>query len=245
MQRVRSSFFHHTLFFAGASLFLMFLMAMTSLAAESTVDVRKFVPIKGDAAAGAAKSTVCGACHGADGNAVIPGYPSLAGQRIDYIYLQLMSFSHEWRTAPVMKAQIASLNEQDFSNLAAHYASLSRGATAGAVVDETAQRGKAIYLSGVPDKGIPPCQGCHGSMGEGLIADRSRDTAGAALPSNYRTYPVIAGLSTGYVQAQLAAYKTGTRSGTTNARIMMGVAQSIEPDVATALGAYLQTLRVN
>ncbi|MEF1215016.1 cytochrome c, partial [Vibrio alginolyticus] len=34
----------------------------------------------GDAAAGQAKSGVCAACHGADGIAVIPGYPNLKGQ---------------------------------------------------------------------------------------------------------------------------------------------------------------------
>ena len=38
---------------------------------------------EGDAAVGQAKSAICGACHGADGNSVIPNWPKLAGQHAD------------------------------------------------------------------------------------------------------------------------------------------------------------------
>jgi cytochrome c553 len=66
---------------------------------------------------------------GADGNAIIPSYPSLAGQQADYLYLQLKSFSQGWRTNLVMQAQIAALSDQDFHNLASYYASLPRHAS--------------------------------------------------------------------------------------------------------------------
>ena len=39
----------------------------------------------GDAAAGKEKSALCAGCHGADGNAVVPMYPRLAGQHEQYL----------------------------------------------------------------------------------------------------------------------------------------------------------------
>ena len=35
--------------------------------------------VVGDAAAGQAKTAVCGACHGPDGNSMAPNFPKLAG----------------------------------------------------------------------------------------------------------------------------------------------------------------------
>jgi cytochrome c553 len=46
----------------------------------------------GSAEAGATKSVVCQACHGANGNSVNPEWPSLAGIGADYIAEQLANF---------------------------------------------------------------------------------------------------------------------------------------------------------
>src|SRR6202022_4972836 len=73
------------------------------------VDVRAFAHVTGDATAGAKKAAVCAACHGADGNAIAPTFPSLAGQSPDYIYLQLESFKKSWRTNPIMQPLVANL----------------------------------------------------------------------------------------------------------------------------------------
>ncbi len=43
----------------------------------------------GDAALGAQKAAVCGACHGMTGTSVNPEWPSLAGQHESYIVAQL------------------------------------------------------------------------------------------------------------------------------------------------------------
>ena len=62
-----------------------------------------------DAAAGKAKSAVCGACHGTDGNKPIDANtPKLAGQ-------------HEANA--IMGAQAAGLKDQDIDDLAAYFAS--------------------------------------------------------------------------------------------------------------------------
>ena len=44
---------------------------------------------EGDASAGQAKSAICAACHGADGNSVVPNWPKLAGQHPDYMVRQV------------------------------------------------------------------------------------------------------------------------------------------------------------
>ena len=81
----------------------------------------------GDVAAGQAKSGVCAACHGADGIAVIPGYPNLKGQNEQYIISSIKAYKNKERTgglAAVMQAQASLLSDEDIANLAAYYASL-------------------------------------------------------------------------------------------------------------------------
>ncbi|MBW3694368.1 cytochrome c [Vibrio sp. T187] len=81
----------------------------------------------GDVAAGQAKAAVCAACHGADGIAMIPGYPHLKGQNEQYIISSLNAYKNKERNgglAAVMQAQAAMLNDADIANLAAYYSSL-------------------------------------------------------------------------------------------------------------------------
>lgn len=82
----------------------------------------------GDAEQGKVKATtVCAACHGADGRAVIPGYPNLHGQNEQYLVSALKAYKNKERTgglAVVMQAQAAMLSDEDIANLAAYFASL-------------------------------------------------------------------------------------------------------------------------
>ncbi|WP_394248012.1 c-type cytochrome [Vibrio profundi] len=81
----------------------------------------------GDVAAGQAKAAVCAACHGADGIAMIPGYPHLKGQNEQYIISSLNAYKNKERNgglAAVMQAQASMLSDADIANLAAYYASL-------------------------------------------------------------------------------------------------------------------------
>ncbi|GAM57346.1 cytochrome c553 [Vibrio ishigakensis] len=81
----------------------------------------------GDAAAGKAKSAICAACHGADGIAVIDGYPNLAGQNEKYLVSSMKAYKAKQRNgglAAVMQAQASMLSDEDIANLAAYYASM-------------------------------------------------------------------------------------------------------------------------
>ena len=77
----------------------------------------------GDAAAGKAKSAVCAACHGADGNTPIDvNTPKLAGQHEDYLAKVLRDYRSGARANAIMGAQAGNLKDQDIDDLAAYYA---------------------------------------------------------------------------------------------------------------------------
>ena len=78
---------------------------------------------KGDAEAGKAKSTVCQACHGADGNGTGDGqYPRIAGQYADYLAKSLHDYKSGARPNPIMAGFAGTLSEEDIDNLAEYYA---------------------------------------------------------------------------------------------------------------------------
>jgi cytochrome c553 len=75
-----------------------------------------------DLEAGQRKSEPCKACHGADGNATIPGTPSLAGQPVFFTHWQLIKFRDGRRKDPQMTPFAANLSDTDMADLAAYYA---------------------------------------------------------------------------------------------------------------------------
>ncbi|OED43842.1 hypothetical protein AB833_02785 [Chromatiales bacterium (ex Bugula neritina AB1)] len=81
----------------------------------------------GDAAAGKSKSSICAACHGANGVSLIPNYPNLAGQKSAYLVAQLKAFKSGARkgaSSAIMAPMAAGLSDADMANLAAYYSSL-------------------------------------------------------------------------------------------------------------------------
>ena len=79
----------------------------------------------GDASAGAQKSKVCAACHGADFNTpVAPDIPRLAGQHEDYLVRALEDYKSGARKNPIMSGQAAALSAQDIDELAAYISGL-------------------------------------------------------------------------------------------------------------------------
>ncbi len=77
-----------------------------------------------DLDAGKAKSQICASCHGADGNAVLPIYPNLAGQNWRYIYMQLKDFKEGRRNNNTMSPLAGSLSREDMINIANYFATL-------------------------------------------------------------------------------------------------------------------------
>jgi cytochrome c553 len=74
-----------------------------------------------DLEAGRRKAEPCATCHGPDGNASIPGTPSLAGQPVYFTHWQLIKFRDGRRKDPRMSPFAANLSDADMADLAAYY----------------------------------------------------------------------------------------------------------------------------
>jgi len=152
-------------------------------------------PAKGQQIAG----QVCAACHAADGNSTIATNPRLAGQSAEYLVKQLTDLAKPsgdktGRENPVMGAFAMSLSDIDRRNVAAYF-SAQAPKPAVARDKESADLGQKIYRTGIAEKAVPACAGCHGPVGAGLPV----------------LYPRIGGQYAEYVAAQLKAFREGSR----------------------------------
>jgi len=221
----------------GASIALLAMAVGVALAATVPFDdLREQAPLHGDTAAGATKAAVCAACHGANGIAVAATFPNLAGQSQTYLYVQLRAFKDGARTNAVMQSLARTLTDADMRNLAAHFASLP-GRPAAHTAQATS-RGSILFHDGDAARGVPPCQGCHGVDGRGPHPD----AASTAPQPAWSTFPVLAGQNAPYVLAQLQAYHDGTRIGTSNDKVMQGVAHNLDAADMQVLADYVSTL---
>jgi cytochrome c553 len=194
-----------------------------------TLSLLVSVPViaAGDAAAGQAKAAVCAACHGADGNSVVPNWPKLAGQHAAYLERQLILVKDGRRPVPEMTGIVATLNEQDFADLAAYFASqkVSPGLTDEALL----ATGEMLYRAGIADKDVAACLSCHGPAGEG------NPLAG---------YPALAGQHAAYTEKMLKGFRAGTQWGEEDAssKIMTEVANRLTDVEIQAVSSYIQGL---
>jgi cytochrome c553 len=143
---------------------------------------------------------VCAPCHNADGNSVITTNPKLAGQNADYLVKELVdlakpSTEKTARENPVMSGIASTLSPEDRRNVAAWFSSQAPWAAAGANDKDTVRMGQRLYRAGLPEKAVPACAGCHGPAGNGLPV----------------LYPRIGGQHSDYIEAQLRAFRDGTR----------------------------------
>lgn len=179
----------------------------------------------GDAEAGAQKSAVCGACHGADGNSFNPEWPNLAGQHAGYIAAQLALFRDGVRDNPLMMPMAMTLTEQDMADLGAYYAAQP---ASGLEADPTNYRaGGQLYRGGDRARGLPACITCHGPQGKGNAPAQ---------------YPAIHGQHAAYSHAQLQAYAAGVRKPAAN-DIMQIIAARLSDEEMRAVASYMQGLR--
>jgi cytochrome c553 len=67
-------------------------------------------------------ATLCVSCHGQDGVAIAPTYPSLAGQHEDYIARAIDEYRKGGRKNPIMKGFAATLKDEDVEVIAKYFA---------------------------------------------------------------------------------------------------------------------------
>ena len=177
----------------------------------------------GDVAAGKNKAVACAACHGADGNSLVPMYPSLAGQSANYIAKQLADFKSGNRNDPVMAGMVAALTKEDMNDLAAFFAVQEIKAGTG----ESNEAGHKLYFGGDAAKGITACIACHGVSGKGM------KQAG---------FPSITGQGKDYLKKQLTSFRDGSR-GNDNNGIMRNIAIKLSDADIEAVAQYITSLK--
>lgn len=98
-------------------------MSVRLILALSLLVASPLAAAKGSVEAGQAKSQVCQACHGTDGNGTGDGqYPRIAGQYADYLAKSLRDYRSGERNNAIMAGFAATLSDADIDNLAAFYA---------------------------------------------------------------------------------------------------------------------------
>ncbi|MHB8447423.1 MAG: c-type cytochrome [Rudaea sp.] len=164
---------------------------------------------------------VCSACHGPDGHSISPVFPNLAGQQPAYITLQLDAFRDRQRGDPNAQAYMwgmaSQLNDDTIKGLASYYAA-QKPVPGRSGSPALMAEGEKIYTQGIPAQGVPACATCHGAQ---ALGDKA--------------FPRLAGQHVDYLVAQLAGFKSGTRS---NAPIMLAVARTLTPEQMKAVATY-------
>ena len=184
----------------------------------------------GDASAGQAKSAICAACHGADGNSAVPNWPKLAGQHAGYLERQTALIKSGARSVPEMMGIVAGMSEQDLQDISAYFSAQTNN---GGVADESiAALGQRIYKAGNADSGVPACMSCHGPAGEG---------------NPLSGYPALAGQHAVYTSKMVKGFRAGENWGEEDApsRIMSGVAVELTDAEIEAVASYIQGLYLN
>ncbi len=211
------------------------------------LDLRRVPMITGDPEAGRAKSEVCANCHGQNGIAIVPDFPNLAGLSADFMYWQLVKYKRGVNPSP-MTPLVADLSEEDMRDLAMHYASLPVGMASPTETDGSDEvatdpallkRGEHLYLAGDPARGIPSCQGCHGTDARGPAAAQHQPSGKRGL---YTGFPALRGQHSGYLKTKLADYRDGNMADSTSGFVMTGVAETLDEDAIAALSGWLSSL---
>ena len=178
----------------------------------------------GDAAAGEAKAAVCAACHGANGKAIQPAYPNIAGQHASYIAKQLTEYRDGGRVNALMTGQAANLSDQDILDLSAYFSAMPH--IDGVASEENLTHGMNIYRGGITSAGVAACSACHGPAGMGNPA---------------AAWPVLAGQNAQYIADQLRYFRSGERANSPNG-MMAGVAQRMTDEEIDAVANYVSGL---
>jgi cytochrome c553 len=156
---------------------------------------------------------ICNACHGQDGNAIVPLTPSLASQPETFLVSQMILFREGLRPVPAMAAVLAKTSEQDLLDLAAYFSKQSLKPNPGT-------RDAGLYDKGAALSRRGSCGGCH------LPDYRGREQI-----------PRLAGQREDYLASTMIAYRDNKRSGTDTT--MTGILYGISDAEIRALAHYL------
>ncbi|TWG91030.1 cytochrome c553 [Mesorhizobium sp. J18] len=167
--------------------------------------------------------TQCTRCHGDETSPPISDLiPALGGQTQAYLERALVEYAEGTRPSGIMQPVAGLLGDDEIRSLAAYYSETDM--TAPPQGDpESITRGRALAQEGDPERGVPACLACH---------SRSRFTS----------FPNIAGLSQGYIAAQLNVWRDGGRDLTVHGQIMAPIARRLTDEQVEDAAAYFSSV---
>jgi cytochrome c553 len=181
----------------------------------------------GEAAPPRAVREVCSRCHGATGTGRGPGaFPSLAGQRSEYLDASLRAFRGGTRLSGIMGEIAVKLDESETRDIAAYYERLPSRTPDPVGQDGDIDRGRAIAETGIVDRDVPACVECHGPT---------------MRPKN-RAYPKLTGQHAQYLRSQLALLQARRRGGTENVDLMHVFVNRLRADEIRDVTSYFASL---
>lgn len=181
----------------------------------------------GDVVRGLVIARRCMRCHGQEGFSSDPLVPNLAGMDKLAMWKQLNDFRDGKRKSSLMQTVAAELQQQDYADLSAYYAmlptypdtqdprSFPQPAPPSAHTAEAAR----LISGGDGQRGIPPCQACHGPIGH-------KNGAPSLIRQNGR-----------YIQEELEEFAKGNRANDINMP-MRTIAALLSDDEKQGLAAY-------
>ncbi len=165
----------------------------------------------------------CATCHGIQGQATSPIFPSLAAQNREYLVKQLKDFKSRKRASDVMAPQVADLTDENIAALAAYFS--DKPAKVNRVSDDDLLAvGRYIFFKGNSWSGMPACINCHGEKAYGTSA-----------------LPRLAGQNARYLLNQLKEFNQRTR--TNDNEVMHLVASRLTEMESKAVADYLSQLQ--
>jgi cytochrome c553 len=169
----------------------------------------------------------CDHCHGAEGFSPIASTPNMAGMNKLAMWKQLEDFRAHKRRSRAMEPIAESLSPRDVADVVSYYAALpvfpdpqdNRVFPGTKPESDRAALASRLVTFGDGERGIPPCQSCHG-------------------PVAYRMgVPSLATQNTDYVLNQLEAFADRSRANDINMP-MRTIAALLSGDERHALAEY-------
>lgn len=169
----------------------------------------------------------CNHCHGEEGYSSVSAYPNLAGLDRLSFWKQMQDFRSGKRTSPVMQPVAEGISARDSADLAAYFAMLPTASDSQdnrafpQAMHEPSQAVMAMRLIvfGDGQRGIPPCQSCHGPV------------------SYVKGAPPLATQNSTYLEQQLEHFSDGSRTNDINVR-MRSIARKLTAEEKTAVSEY-------
>jgi cytochrome c553 len=173
----------------------------------------------------------CSACHGDNGNSPSRNWPSLTGQKPDYVMKTLLDYKQNmrrdhYRKAYVMTRVAGLLSEVQMADLAAYYAKQPAPMVPPTTNAKLAKKGARLATQGDDKRGITACSTCHGEHGESGVTP---DT------------PALAGQTPEYFIQAMRMYKQGMRTSDVGGVMRMFSKSLTDADIQ-ALAHYYASL---